>query len=45
VNAEQASLKSKDQWSSRYLYGEDGMDYFTLAEGIIHTGGVVAATR
>ncbi len=45
VNAEQASLKFKDRWSSRSIIGEDSMDYFRLAEGMIHTGGVLAATR
>jgi hypothetical protein len=31
-------------WSSRSIFGEDSMGYFSLAKGVIHTGGVVAAT-
>ena len=45
MNAEQASLKSKFRWSSRSIYGEDSMSYHKLALGIVHTGGVLAATR
>ncbi|MEE9612707.1 MAG: hypothetical protein V3W19_15755 [Desulfatiglandales bacterium] len=45
MNAEQASLRFKHQWSSLFNWGEDCMGYLRLAKGIDHTGGVVAATR
>ena len=45
MNAEQASSRSKFRWSSRNLCGEDSMSHPKLAEGVIHTGGVMAATR
>ena len=36
---------SRHRRSSRSNIGEDSMGYFRLAEGIVHTGGGVAATR
>jgi hypothetical protein len=46
VSERWASLvKIKVRWSSLSIIGEDSMDYFRLAKGIMHTGGVLAATR
>ena len=45
MNAEQASLGLEDRWSSLSKRGEGNMGYLRLAEGVDHTGGVMAATR
>jgi hypothetical protein len=46
VSERGASLvKAKNRWSSRSNIGEDSMGRLTLAKGVIHAGGVLAATR
>ena len=46
VSERQASLvNAKIPVVEAIILGEDSMDYFRLAQGIVHTGGVLAATR